>query len=83
MSCGNVPTNTTAGSMPSPAKGAFPSDEHGVRKEDYVRPHLQRMERQNHFGVYFILKSREVGPTFRSSAPKYPAADPDYRIIGR
>jgi hypothetical protein len=57
--------------------------EHGVRKEDYVRPHLRRMERQNRFGVYFILKSMEVGPTFRSSVPKYPVADPDYRIIGR
>jgi hypothetical protein len=57
--------------------------EHGVRKEDYVRPHLRRMERQDRFGVYFILKSMEVGPTFRSSAPKYPATDPDYRIIGR
>jgi hypothetical protein len=57
--------------------------EKGVRKEDYVRPHLQRMERQNRFGVCFILKSMEVGPTFRSSAPKFPTADPDYRIIGR
>ena len=57
--------------------------ERGVRKEDYVRPHLQRMERQNRFGVYFILKSMEVGPTFRSSAPKFPTADPDYRILGR
>ena len=33
--------------------------EKGVRKEDYVRPFLQRMERQNRFGVYFILKSME------------------------
>ncbi|MFZ0590612.1 MAG: hypothetical protein WAM39_09030 [Bryobacteraceae bacterium] len=41
------------------------------------------MERQNRFGVYFILKSMEVGPTFRSSAPKFPTADPDYRILGR
>jgi hypothetical protein len=57
--------------------------EKGVRKEDYVRPHLQRMKRQNRFGVFFILKSMEVGPTFRSSVPKYPTADPDYRIIGR
>jgi hypothetical protein len=57
--------------------------ERGVRKEDYVRPYLQRMERQNQFGVYFILKSMEVGPTFRSSAPKFQTADPDYRIIGR
>jgi hypothetical protein len=55
--------------------------EKGVRKEDYVRPALRRMERQNRFGVYFILKSMEVGPSFRSVAPKYPAADPDYRIV--
>ena len=57
--------------------------EKGVRKEDYVRPYQQRMERQNCFGVYFILKSMEVGPSFRSSAPKFPVEDPDYRIIGR
>jgi len=57
--------------------------EHGVRKEDYVRPHLRQMERHNRFGVYFILKSMEVGPTFRSSSPKYPSADPHYRIIAR
>jgi len=31
--------------------------EKGVRKEDYIRPHLRRMERRNQFGVYFILKS--------------------------
>jgi len=54
-----------------------------VRKEDYVRPALRRMERRNRFGVYFILKSMEVGSSFRSSAPRYPVADPDYRIIGR
>src|SRR5215813_11997684 len=43
--------------------------EKGVRKEDYVRPHLRRMERRNHFGVYFILKSMELGPSFRSAVP--------------
>src|ERR1700756_4840349 len=32
----------------------------GVRKEDYVRPHLRQMERYQRFGVYFILKSMEV-----------------------
>jgi hypothetical protein len=57
--------------------------EKGVRKEDYVRSHQQRMVRQNRFGVYFILKSMEIGPSFRSSAPKFPVEDPDYRIIGR
>ena len=30
----------------------------GVRKEDYLRGYLHRMEHQNRFGVYFILKSR-------------------------
>jgi hypothetical protein len=55
----------------------------GVRKEDYVRAYLQRMERQNRFGVYFILKSMEVGPTFRSTTPRYPVDDPNYRIIAR
>ena len=41
------------------------------------------MERHDRFGVYFILKSMEVGPSFRSSAPRFPVEDPDYRTIGR
>ncbi|MGZ5473100.1 MAG: hypothetical protein ACXW31_05090 [Thermoanaerobaculia bacterium] len=53
----------------------------GVRKEDYVLPRLRRMERCKRFGVYFILKSMEVGPSFRISNPKYPTKDPNYRII--
>lgn len=53
----------------------------GVRKEDYVRPRLQKMEREARFGVYFILKSMEVGPSFRISLPKYPTKDPNYRIV--
>ena len=57
--------------------------ETGVRKEDYVRPRLRRMERQNRYGVYFILKSLEVGTSFRSTIPKYPTSDPDYRILSR
>lgn len=55
--------------------------EKGVRKEDYVHPYLQRMERHNGFGVYFILKSMEVGPSFRSTVPRFPVEDPDYRIL--
>lgn len=55
----------------------------GVRKEEYVRPRLHRMERRQRFGVYFILKSMELGPSFRSAVPKYPTADPDYRILSR
>jgi hypothetical protein len=57
--------------------------EKAVRKEDYVRPHLQRMECRQQFGVYFILKSMEVGPCFRSTAPKFPVDDPHYRILAR
>jgi hypothetical protein len=57
--------------------------EKGVRKEDYVRPRLRQMERRQRFGVYFILKSLEVGTNFRVAMPKYPAADPNYRIVAR
>ena len=57
--------------------------EKGVRKEDYVRPRLRRMERQGRYGVYFILKSMEVGTTFRSTMPKFPTPDPNYRILSR
>jgi hypothetical protein len=53
----------------------------GVRKEDYVRAKLKAMERGDRFGVYFILKSMEQGNTFRCVTPKYPTADPNYRII--
>ena len=48
----------------------------GVRKEDYFRPHLRRMERRNQFGVYFILKSMELGPSFRSAVPRFPSTIP-------
>jgi hypothetical protein len=57
--------------------------EKGVRKEDYVRPRLRQMERRDRYGVYFILKSVEVGTNFRVTMPKYPTADPDYRIVSR
>lgn len=53
----------------------------GVRKEDYVRARLRRMERAQRYGVYFIFKSLEQGTTFRSVLPKFPTADPDYRIL--
>src|SRR5262252_3660806 len=55
--------------------------EKGIRREDYVLRWLRRAERKNAYGVYFIFKSMEVGPTFRISMPKYPAKDPNYRII--
>jgi hypothetical protein len=55
--------------------------EKGVRKEDYVRAVLRRMERDKRHGVYFIFKSMEQGQTFRSCLPKFPTDDPDYRIL--
>jgi hypothetical protein len=41
------------------------------------------MERRNQNGVYCIFTSMEMGSTFKSSMPKYPTDDPDYRIIRR
>jgi DNA-binding HxlR family transcriptional regulator len=55
----------------------------GVKKEDYVRPYLKRMEKQNKYGVYFIFQSMEQGPCFDPMMPKYPTDDPNYRIIRR
>src|ERR1700751_4950134 len=56
--------------------------EKGVRKEDYVLPWLRRMRKKNTYGVYFIFKSMEQGPSFRISVPKYPTKDPNHRILG-
>ena len=53
----------------------------GVRKEDYVRRWLRRMEQAGKFGVYFIFQSMEQGPTFRCSMPKFPTQDPNHRIL--
>jgi hypothetical protein len=55
----------------------------GLRQEDYARPYLLAMERRKRFGVYFIFKTLEQGPNFRSCPPKYPTEDPGYRIIKR
>jgi hypothetical protein len=54
-----------------------------MKKEDYVRPYCLSMERRKRFGVYFIFKSMEQGPTFRSFAPKVPVKDPDFRVLQR
>ena len=53
----------------------------GQRKEDWVRPALQRMTRQGRCGVYYILQSMEQGWTFRVLAPKYPTQDPNLRFV--
>jgi hypothetical protein len=55
--------------------------EKGVRKEDYVQRWLRSMERADSYGVYFIFKSMEQGPTFRCTLPKYPTKDPNHRIL--
>jgi hypothetical protein len=55
----------------------------GLKREDYVRPYCQRMERRHRYGPYFIFKSLEQGPKFQVLVPKFPTADPHYRIIKR
>jgi hypothetical protein len=55
--------------------------EKGVRKEDHVLAWQRRMAKNNAYGIYFIFKSMEQGPTFRISMPKYPTKDPHYRIL--
>jgi hypothetical protein len=57
--------------------------EKGVRKEDHVLPWQRRMVRADSYGVYYILKSMEQGPTFRVTVPKYPTKDANYRILAR
>jgi hypothetical protein len=57
--------------------------EKGVRKEDHVLPWQRRMARADTYGVYFIFKSMEQGPSFRVSVPKYATKDPNYRILAR
>ena len=55
--------------------------EKGVRKEEYVRPWLNRLQRKGSFGVYFIFQSMEQGSTFAIRQPQYPTQDPNYRIL--
>src|SRR6201981_1680562 len=55
--------------------------EKGVRKEDHVLAWQRRMTKNNAYGVYFIFKSMEQGPTFRISMPKYPTSEPPYPIL--
>src|SRR5262245_11045242 len=55
----------------------------GLKRDDYGRRDGTRFERRKRFGVYFILKSLEQGPTFLSRTPKFPTDDPNYRILRR
>ena len=52
-----------------------------VRKEDLVASRQQRRLHEGRFGVYYILKSREQGWTFRILQPKFASADPNYQIV--
>jgi len=61
--------------IPWPAKG--------LQKENYVRPYDLSLPRRRRFGVCFICKSLEQGPTFPSRLPQFPTDDPDYRIRRR
>jgi len=65
---------------------AWPNDvlkDKSMKKEDYVRPYYARTVRRKRFGVYFIFRSMEQGPTFQSRQPKFPTDDPNYRPIRR
>jgi hypothetical protein len=55
--------------------------EKGVRKEDLVALRQQRRLAEGKFGVYYILKSREQGWTFRILQPRFPSADPNYQLV--
>lgn len=63
----------------------LPWHDEGVRMEDYVRPYLRRMERENRFGVYFIFQAMERGWTFRPGrlAQRHPDGAADYPILRR
>jgi len=52
-----------------------------VRNEDLVASRQQRHLHAGQFGVYFIIKSREQGWTFRILQPKFATADPNYQIV--
>jgi hypothetical protein len=42
---------------------------------------LRPKEKRETYGVYFIFKSMEQGRTFCITVPKYPAQDPNHRIL--
>lgn len=55
--------------------------EKDVRKKDWLAPSCRAQQKAGRFGVYFILRSMEQGPTFAIRHPKYPTQDPNYRIL--
>lgn len=55
--------------------------EKDVRKEELVALRQQRRLAEGQFGVYYILKSREQGWTFRILQPRFASADPNYQLV--
>ena len=55
--------------------------ESGARKEDVVRPTLERRKAKGDFGLYYSMMSKEQGPSFRIFEPRFPGADPNYSIL--
>ena len=53
----------------------------GERKEEVVRPFLQRRKRAERFGLYYVMMSQERGPSFRIAPPRFPTADPDHMLL--
>jgi len=52
-----------------------------VRNEELVEFRQQRRLKSGQFGVYYIIKSKERGWTFRILKPKFTTADPNYQIV--
>jgi len=52
-----------------------------MRNEEVVASRQQRRLQAGQFGLYYIIKSKEQGWTFRIFQPKFPSADPNYQIV--
>ena len=57
--------------------------EKGVRKEDYVLPHLRRMAKNNAYGGLLHLQEHGAGFHVPFEVPKFPTQDPNHRILAR
>ena len=51
------------------------------RFKDHLKTERERRIKEGRFGVYHILKTTEIGPSFRISNPKHPTEDPNHRIV--
>ncbi len=51
------------------------------RFKDHLKTERERRIKEGRFGVYHILKTTEIGPSFRISNPKHPTKDPNHRIV--